>query len=395
LLPWPDEKGAYSLQYVPIHSLKDRQKVHGDVAHMSVNPSIRGDSYRAEDPKARLAKISEGKYVPEDTTTTALYTVYAHTERLQELERQLGLQDLIPYPRKIGVEVNVRIDGEKEDNNGFYLGELDVTIYSRYSLNKLSTAFNAGLIAHEHFHAIFWHLVSKDLDTQFIALDTRNMDEEVLQKKALKIHRSNLFYLRAYNEGLADLWANIYTGQDRFLNKSLSKNKDNPFRDFHPGRSLYKYQNKKMKAYKAHDLMLSKKEKYQPGAEAYRHGFHIAYLLRSKMLRDLNVKLAASSKESGKLLMAEYVINFLYKLRKMLKENLQYGLDENDILPLIYEQDNKEDCKVVKNIAPDYLQFLSHCYRNFPDLEENEEPQEVKVKLIHKVNDGQDKKEGI
>lgn len=80
------------------------------------------------------------------------------------------------------------------------------------------------MIAHEHFHSIFQRLVNdvvgkgQILGGHLEPLATRDGADSELPTKEF-----NRFMLRAVNEGMADFWAWVYTGDVRFMGRSLPR----------------------------------------------------------------------------------------------------------------------------------------------------------------------------
>ena len=71
-----------------------------------------------------------------------------------------------------------------------------------YAEEQLPIPMNGGIIAHEHFHSYFSYGVLKKLGSQ-------------------KIDPLQDYLLKSLNEGIADMWGWIYTGDPDFISMSL------------------------------------------------------------------------------------------------------------------------------------------------------------------------------
>lgn len=239
-LPWPDSKGQYSLQLVHLRGLHNLQEVRGSVAEFIYAPKIEGQKISGERPRARFMKTKEGFYVPEDETSQQMAALYAHVQRLQDLDQQTGVASLMSWPRTVGIAVRMRDQGEVVLNNSFYDGNTDSILMVPYKADSMPLALNGGVIAHEHFHAIFHHLVTGPLSEKglldgiagFTAHDEIGIRDLLMwprigHGKGNESDRETLhtLLLKALNEGMADLWGWIYTGDPQFVQNSLPSQK--------------------------------------------------------------------------------------------------------------------------------------------------------------------------
>jgi hypothetical protein len=236
LIPWPDASGKHTLQIVEINTLKDMRAMRGDAAHLYVHPGLNANGIEGVKPNALFAK-SGGHYVPKDTETQEMFAIYAHMERLKQLDQEVGIDILLKWPRQIGVET-LGIDprnGDRIIENAMYVFPQDVMLFFPYSKPGLALSMNSGVIAHEHFHAVFQQVVIAPLALKFDDVETFGKEPKEDQQKPLtqeqierrQISANNRFLLRAVNEGMADVWGSIYLGQLEFLQQSyLFRNRD-------------------------------------------------------------------------------------------------------------------------------------------------------------------------
>lgn len=219
-LPWySSESQKYEIQKIELKTLTNPKDLKGNAAEVYLEPKYKsGKGF--EEKKIDLRFVEKGNLlIPANTASLQLATVYAHLEKLSDLDRKLGVYEVLPRPRKIGVNVKIVLrEGEKsEKNNAYYTAKTDTLIIVPYDREELPITLNAGVIAHEHFHGLFEKLVR----------DSGN-EKQVLAAKEEQVSTSdyNEVILRAWDEGLADFWAWVYTGDDLFMSHSLPEHAD-------------------------------------------------------------------------------------------------------------------------------------------------------------------------
>lgn len=273
-LPFPDAEGVYALREVELKTFSDPSKFRGDVAQIFVEPQESGGQLSGGEPVGRFIKGGDGVIVPADFVSLQATTVYAHMERFREIDDELGISSAIRWPLKIGIQTNVIDEGKGVSNNAVYDGRLDALLIVPYTGRGLPIAMNGGVLAHEHFHTIFQALVLSKVKEKSVVIGKPGetdllledhhwaeppTDEEKTAKpakpgdagksdkppKAPKVPRTikrvvddvavemaadgipkrayNGFLLRALNEGLADFWGWIYTGDLGFIEHSLPR----------------------------------------------------------------------------------------------------------------------------------------------------------------------------
>jgi hypothetical protein len=239
-IPWTEEGGSYSLKEILLKGISSLYELSGDFATFYVYPSVQGSKITGTNPKTRFLKAGE-LYVPEDTMTQQMTTIYAHLQELAAMDVEMGAAGVNTWPRDVGVAVRYTMDGAYAVNNAFYDGITDSMLVVPYTdENNLPIPVNAGILAHEHFHSLYFKLVEKKVFSQHLATHGQNIRQEVLGDSAAatadskKIERFSKTvdsesyheqFSRGINEGLADFWAWVYTGDPDFLASSLPSEK--------------------------------------------------------------------------------------------------------------------------------------------------------------------------
>ena len=212
-IPWPDSNGKYSLQKVEIKSFDEPTSLHGYYANILVDPYEKDGQLESSTPSGRFARTKDGVMVPSDYVSLMATSIQAHMERLHAMNLNVGVSDdQVHWPAKIGVEANVVSQGKRNvvRNNAIFEKRLNALLMVPYSDSSLPIGLNAGILAHEHFHRIF----------QSLLLD-RLTEVPLEEKDSIQIYNDTL--LRAMNEGFADFWGWVYTGDENFIAQSLPK----------------------------------------------------------------------------------------------------------------------------------------------------------------------------
>lgn len=252
-IPWPDESGAYHLQNVSIPSFSDPNRLQGENVRIFVNPRLSEGRLASDEPIGRFVRTKSGVGVPSDYMSLQATAIHAHYERLAKIDASTGAD--IDWPVKVGIRASVRDERGTVTTNAIFDGKLDALLIVPYSGDSLPIALNGGILAHEHFHMIFQRAVVAKLDQQGAirkSLRLSGLSREFGCEVASHIHQDsqkgtaarepiagddsgpikpkdsksasavfNSFYLRALNEGLADYWAWVYTGDANFIVHSL------------------------------------------------------------------------------------------------------------------------------------------------------------------------------
>ncbi|MES2855149.1 MAG: hypothetical protein V4692_04765 [Bdellovibrionota bacterium] len=246
LIPWFDATGHYSLQTISLKTYDEPQFFRGKAAQIFVEPSDATGKISGSEPVGRYIRRNDGVLVPADEISLDATAVYAHFEHLREIDLGLGVQ--LKWPATVGIEA-VMFTGEgRAKDNALYDGRFDAFLILPSDHSRLPLTLNGGVLAHEHFHGIFQSEVLLGVkgllsprDLSFLhacnwvtAGSEVNVEEIVkratekksgLEKDTVVSSSYNAFLLRSLNEGFADFWAWVYTGDDDFLAKSLESEK--------------------------------------------------------------------------------------------------------------------------------------------------------------------------
>lgn len=233
LLPWPDAQGNYGLQEVTISTLSSPFELQGSVAQIYTESPLTTHGYQGSVGHPHLTKAGR-VYVPQDAISSISLAVYAQYERLYQFEQRLGVSDQISWPRQVGVELH--LIGKENDihNNAHYFTTLDATGLVPYTMNSVPVPLNHGIVAHEHFHAHFQQMVlnrmSHGIEKTVSALENMFYPSFPLGRDMVSFQpfttadtsQLNNVVMRGWNEGLADFFAYVYTGDPDFFISSRS-----------------------------------------------------------------------------------------------------------------------------------------------------------------------------
>jgi hypothetical protein len=257
-LPWPSDDGtAYAMRDVEVKSLSRPEDLKGELAEILIDPRLEiADAatgrQRLVSAQAQPNLLRTGSIIrPGDYLSLQAITLYAHWERLHELERVHGLNRSLSYPAQIGLMARVRESETSRElmiDNAVYDGRLDALLVVPFRGEGLPLAFNAGVIAHEHFHRVFQALLLRPLVSETSGRQSLHRHEfgachwgviaaaeDTSQGRASARPRAsalgsavstqavNETLLRAINEGFADFWGWSYSLDTQFIARSLSQ----------------------------------------------------------------------------------------------------------------------------------------------------------------------------
>jgi hypothetical protein len=230
----------YEMQVTELVSVQEFTELKGWAAQFILTPSQEGDKLTGLAPRIKTAKNKDGVYYALDSFSLELLTAYAAFEKLALFDDKIGVGTLLSWPRTVAVKTII-IDTQ-EENNARYSGTVDAYLFLPYSKDELPLVANHGVIAHEHFHALFNKLViapylsSKNksdkkstanfwtphdivsLSKEFFGL-AANVSKTENKNSADENYNNTI--IRGINEGLADVWAWIVTGDPKFVQRSI------------------------------------------------------------------------------------------------------------------------------------------------------------------------------
>lgn len=256
-IPWLTEHG-YALQDVELRGLDHLDEVSGTYARFYYGPKLTESGLDGPLAKARFVRGTDGVFRPSDVFSQDLAVMYAHIQGLADLDLEIGADRVLSYPRYVAVATRLRDEGKLFTNNSFYDGDRDAILMVPYTSGRLPLAQNAGVLAHEYFHGLFHRLVmsaliEKGCVPKRFRISAHGEDSLIAQFGGARPDRDdgvplksrqqgspddkdlplsdrqglyNSLLQKSLNEGLADVWAWVYSGDPDFLGLSLPQEKD-------------------------------------------------------------------------------------------------------------------------------------------------------------------------
>lgn len=210
-LPWYASVSGYQLAVINLSTIENMVFLVGKAARFLISPQEQNGKLVGTSPIIHTMRTSDGIYIPEDYLSAEMLTLYAHFEKLQDFDRESGIDKMIKnWPRQQTIAVAAQIisqDGSVMHDNAMYDGKFDAFLFPTYDLSNLPISLNQAIVGHEYFHAIFYQLYSKNLEKPEVGTADRDSYHS--------------FLMRGLNEGLADVWGWLYSGDYQFLSRSV------------------------------------------------------------------------------------------------------------------------------------------------------------------------------
>ncbi len=382
-IPISDAHGQYSLQTVELSTLGDPRTMEGAAAQIKVNPVVTTEGLDGQMPAARFILSSDGVMIPMDYVSMQLTTVYYHVEKLWELEKSIHLENVLARPRKLGLSVGLIDPGDdrKIVNNALFYAPLDVTLLVPYERSNIPISMNGGILAHEHFHALFSELMGPKIanlrssslweKAPVEILDLTN-DVDIPEKLTgpVKIRKYNAVLLRALDEGLADFWGWVYTGDDSFVAASLP--------ELEMRRSLFKLSDSdKIKQPPSREAILLRLKKLDWDGRTSKDLSYLIGTFYARFLRNIPVLMDSTPFSKGlifsdsnvthRLKLAEKLIQALPRLRDSILESYKKAepINPNDLFFSIFPEVERKSWS--KNVCERLKAFLVE--DDLPDVE--------------------------
>lgn len=231
--PGSDE-GEYVLSEEKIETLDNLQNVEGAVARMRVggnmeqpigSPSNRQEFKNsmkitgAKTPNADYEIRPNGLVVPWDFDSTMMFTLYHHLETAKKYFNTHGVdaQTMGKVPVYYNTSVQALLPIDQLTNNAAYVFTLDAFLIPPSILDrKVPLAANRGVMVHEYSHLVFNRLVHRDKRVPDYLLSWSGEPRRLMD---------------SINEGVADTFAALQTGESNFIGVSLSENQIGMSRD--------------------------------------------------------------------------------------------------------------------------------------------------------------------
>lgn len=230
-------QGKPTLEIVTLQRITDLRRMLGSYAIFYYAPKITSEGLVGESVQTRFAKTQDGIFIPTDFQSGQVAALYFHVQRLTQFDRRLGLADLQSGPRQVAISTRIRDDNQDwVRDRAYYDHKSDALIFVDSGTPDLPLTINPGVVAHEHFHSIFSKLVLKPLaalgkvDPEFKirlkAMESEDAEASRQQIKELTAELLEFYLFRALNEGLADYWGYLYSGDEHFVERSLPAQKE-------------------------------------------------------------------------------------------------------------------------------------------------------------------------
>lgn len=222
--------GEYGLRVVELLTLKNLPQLQGLAANFLIDPDSASGRLKGRLPSIRYIRDTEGVIVPTDDLSLQLLTVYAHFEKLKSLDDQSGVGENLHWPQTVAVNAQFNSNDGMVENNALYSGQYDALLFVPYTQSSLPLMANGGVIGHEHFHAIFQKMLIGPLKSKYPENNRPTVHERlsgadgIVEDSALR-DKYHAVLMRGINEGLADVWAWVYTGDTVFVGRSLPQEK--------------------------------------------------------------------------------------------------------------------------------------------------------------------------
>lgn len=351
-----EENGKFKFENVDLQGVKSYETMSGSVVEFVLYPQMGETTITGKTPSFKFSRAASGQQIATDDISLQSAMLYYHFQQFKEMDKNLGLDGVLSYPRKVGLALDKDL---KFQNNAYYDAKTDAFIFVPFIGKNLPLLANGGVLAHEHFHSIFSKLVGAKIKKHlapggepaaaydFIAHEVNEIplgsdNRESALNENLSSEDRDLYHLvvvRGINEGLADAWAWIYTGNPDFLAMSLPREKEGRTLEKPTNVDLYIDSVAKIKL----DVLDTKTERPELRARylnavAYNYGTQLSRHLKiaaNKLAREKDI----SDKESRHLL-ARAILSALplfqekflsLKSNELLETNLIYELIKEEI----------------------------------------------------------------
>lgn len=250
-----DENGKGRFVDRTLETLEDPVTVESSQIKIRINSKFYPTKIEDQIPRAIYRVNSSGVLMPMDTNTMMYYGLYYNMEQLLKFDKAVGLNGLLTFPRVLSIQTEPFKSSEGVSrfwkNNLAYMPGYDRIVVYKFDNSHVPAPLNLGLIAHEHFHAIFERLVrphelvlfgmNEEIETRrqeiiknrIVANNLTASDPAVAKLSASgltededKIFRQdvrriqegpkgyNFLMLNALSEGLSDYWSWLMTGHE-------------------------------------------------------------------------------------------------------------------------------------------------------------------------------------
>ncbi len=214
----------YEFQIVKLLNVFELTKVRGQYARFYLSPKIKDNRLDGAFPNADFVKNKKNVYTPTNEISTQMASIYFHMQNMALLDEKLGAGSVNRWPRDIGLNVKMKSAEGLIHNNAVYDGSYDAILFVADQNNNLPISVNGGILAHEHFHSLFYKMVLKklyqeDVIPKKVPLSGSSEGVQPSEEQSRQVY--NLVLLKGLNEGLADFWGWMYTNDNNFIVHSI------------------------------------------------------------------------------------------------------------------------------------------------------------------------------
>lgn len=357
------ETGEYVLSTVTLSTISHLSNLTGAAAEFHMSPKLEQGRLIGGRPQIHSMENSKGVLIFTDIVSLHLVSLYKIFEDLLKMDQALGLDGLLPWPRQVAYNAQFRLNGQVVTNNAFYAGEEDIYIFVPFTGGELPLQVNAGVVGHEHFHAFFNKLFllpisaskgkrvgfgNPHLQRLFSIEDRSNDPQSETESFDLEDEMYHEVLIRGVNEGLADVWGWIFSGDRNFVGRSIPSERKTRTLDLPSNRFV---STAELKSW------VAQSSEHEALALSYTFGNGLARSLKTLISMEEGVSANSVSREL-KLKWAQKVISALPKLKEEFLKSLSQKrtLAPGKIIELILLQsaDLKPDtCAALEKFLPD------------------------------------------
>ncbi|MFP5519590.1 MAG: hypothetical protein ACLGGX_06780 [Bdellovibrionia bacterium] len=321
-VPWAENTAKPQLKDKTLLGLESLETLNGRYVKFMVHPKeASSGEINGQDLKAQFEKIGS-KFIPKDALSAQLAAVYVHFQKLHQLDASLGIAENLTWPRRVAV---VTVNRSGETNNAFYEGDGDLYVFLPYQNSEMPLTVNGGVVAHEHFHAHFFQLITKQLKQHGInpfeliktesplknsVKESKQREQEALLGNLKLEEYEKWIYqailLRGLNEGLADYWGYLYSSDEDFLKRSLPRMGSNRSLKMTEGKNLIYASSSLLKLISKSETMRSRYRNLEINTEAYALATQHAKFLKAlaeKIAADKQIDLPEAKHQLAKILL--------------------------------------------------------------------------------------------
>ena len=111
------DSAKYELSTVTLKGLSNLKEVTGFFARFFFAPGLNQNQLVGDSPQARFVKTKGGIYIPVDSISQQMATLYYHIQNLSEFSRNIGIGHNHQKPMKIGIETRISDSDVLDKNN--------------------------------------------------------------------------------------------------------------------------------------------------------------------------------------------------------------------------------------------------------------------------------------